>query len=495
VRWKRSSSATIAVIATISLIGGACSGRGEAVSGTARPVVTTPSGLENKGERDAGADAADGGGGVSALPPPACDEVLAATPGPWGRAVEGSAGIARAMVSGDERTLGGFAQQLAGRGDTRLRFLGTHVFDLLDKVASEGGASEAERRRTICAVLNEAAKSGAPVVRIWGSLKRTGSTQELERAREMLALVLDEDARRARPLRFVVSLLNHQPGYGLPDPEGSLDDQKAPGWSAREVYMEGSWKRRGIGQLAERIEKYREDVTIRTSPNVLAWELVNELDTHRSVARGSFAGAEADKLVTTFLVPAAEMLASSFPQPIVLGDLRGALKPYPAFAERVAAALPEVARRRLVWTTHVYVETTSPPPSASEAKALVESGTRKLDLDLEVARKLRVPLLLGEIGQLVRGAKTTYCGGGATHDVPGLLGAVLSPEVDPHGRRDIDAAVFWGEGMCGLVVGEGQSGRRVSIGAGGDSADLGPGEADARRALTEARGQGRFVVR
>ena len=45
--------------------------------------------------------------------------------------------------------------------------------------------------------------------------------------------------------------------------------------------------------------------------------------------------------MTTFLVPAAEMLASSFPQPIVLGDLRGALKPYPAFAERVAAALPD----------------------------------------------------------------------------------------------------------------------------------------------------------
>ena len=114
----------------------------------------------------------------------------------------------------------------------------------------------------------------------------------------------------------------------------------------------------------------------------------------RSVSDSAFAGAEADKLVTTFLVPAAEMLASSFSQPIVLGDLRGALKPYPAFAERVVAALPEVARRRLAWTTHVYVETTNPPPSASEAKALVESGTRKLDLDLEVARKLRVPLLV-----------------------------------------------------------------------------------------------------
>ncbi len=482
------------MIAGIAALGGACSGRGEAVSGTGRPVVTTPGTLENKGERDAGSDAGDGGDEVDArTPPPACDEV-AATPGPWGRAVEGSAGIARAMVSGDERTLGGLAQQIAGRGDVHLRFLGTHVFDLLDKVASEGGANEVEKRRMICAALNEVARSGAPVVRIWGSLKRTGTTEEIERARDMLALVLDEDARRARPLRFVVSLLNHQPGYGSPDPDVSLDDQKTPGWSAREVYLEGSWQRRGIGQLAERIETYRQNTVIRLSPYVITWELVNELDTHRSVARGAFSGVEADRLVATFLGPAAGMLADSFPQPLALGDLRGSLRGLPAFADRAVAALPEGARRRLVWTTHVYVETTSPPPSASEAKALVETGTRKLDIDIEVARKLRVPLLLGEIGQLVRGAKTTYCRGGATHDIAGLLGAVLSPEVDPHGRRDIDAAMFWGEGMCGLTIGEGESARRVSVGAGGDSADLGPGEVDARRALAEARRSSRFVA-
>ena len=50
----------------------------------------------------------------------------------------------------------------------------------------------------------------------------------------------DENARRARPLRFVVSLLNHQPGYGLPNPEQSLDDQQTPGWSARDVESSGS---------------------------------------------------------------------------------------------------------------------------------------------------------------------------------------------------------------------------------------------------------------
>ena len=40
-------------------------------------------------------------------------------------------------------------------------------------------------------------------------------------------LVLDENARRRAPLRFVVTLLNHQAGYGAPDPARSLDGQAA----------------------------------------------------------------------------------------------------------------------------------------------------------------------------------------------------------------------------------------------------------------------------
>ena len=204
--------------------------------------------------------------------------------------------------------------------------------------------------------------------------------------REMLALFLDENARRARPLRFVVSLLNHQPGYGSPEPEVSLDDQKAAGWSAREVYLKGAWQRRGVGQLAERIERYRDEPRIRLSPYVLAWELVNELDTHRSVAHGSFVGPDAGKLKTSFLVPAAKMLSDNFPQPLLLGDLRGLLLDYPAFARSVIEALPAEVRARLVWTAHVYVEHASPAPAASEARALLERGTRKLDVDLEIAR-------------------------------------------------------------------------------------------------------------
>src|SRR6185503_7161060 len=113
----------------------------------------------------------------------------------------------------------------------------THVFDLLDKLDAEGGRDEADRRRAACAVLNAAAMRGAPVVRLWGTLKRTGTAAEIDRARAMLALRLDEDARRARPLRFIVSLLNHQPGYGQPDPDLSLDDQKTAGWSAADVYL------------------------------------------------------------------------------------------------------------------------------------------------------------------------------------------------------------------------------------------------------------------
>jgi len=48
-------------------------------------------------------------------------------------------------------------QALSGRGKTRLRFLGTHVFDLLDKLDSEGGVTENDKRRTACMVLNAVA--------------------------------------------------------------------------------------------------------------------------------------------------------------------------------------------------------------------------------------------------------------------------------------------------------------------------------------------------
>ncbi len=457
-----------------------CSARSEAPGSGAETPATTSAASANRA-------AIPGAPAVTSLPP-ACEE-KAATPGPWPRAT----GAARAMA-GRPGEMGWLEQAIEGRGAARLRFLGTHVFDLLDKLHAEGGADEASRRRMICEVLNAAAIRGAPVVRIWGTLKRTGSAEEIEQARALLALVLDENARRERPLRFVVSLLNHQPGYGLPSPEVSLDDQKTPGWSAREVYLEGAWQRRGIGQLAERIERYRDEPTVRSSPYVLSWELVNELDTHRSVGGGSLSGAEADKLVATFLAPAAEMLAEGFPQPIALGDLRGQLSSYSKFARRAVGALSPAARARLVWTGHVYLETTDPPPSGREQRALAERGTRKLDLDLEVARELGAPFLLGEIGQHVRGAKTAYCQGGARHDVPGLLGAVLAPEADPHGRRGIEAALFWGEGLCGLAI-DAAAGRRVNIGAGGDSADLGPDETAAREAVIAARAWPRFVVR
>lgn len=470
-------------------------------SGTASPVVTTlPLATESDaGTRDGGEIGDAGSPEVGPVesgsgPAPACKEI-AANAGPWGRAVVGSHGIARAMVSGGEATFGGFVQELSGSGDKHLRFFGTHAFDLLDKLASEGGSTDEERRRVICAVLNDVASRGAPVVRIWGTLKRTGTSEEIDRAKEMLRLLLDENSRRARPLRFVVSLLNHQPGYGLPDPARSLEDQKAVGWSAREVYLEGAWQKAGAGQLKERIEKYREEFAIRESPYVLAWELVNELDTFRSVARGSFVGPEADKLISTFLVPAATLLQESFPQPIVFADFRGSLTSYSMFAGKLVGALSPDVRRRLVWTSHVYVETTNPAPSAEEAKRLVEVGTRKLDMDTEIAKKFGVPLLLGEIGQLVKGAKTAYCQGGATHDIAGLLRGVLSPDPDPHHRGDIDAVLFWGEGMCGLPVGGGDSARTVNIGAGGDSADLGPSESEARKALSEVRSSGRFWVR
>lgn len=390
--------------------------------------------------------------------------------------------------------LGGLAQTLVGRGTVRLRFFGTHAFDLLDKLDSEGGAGEVEKRSAACLVLNAVALRGAPVVRIWGTLKRTGSAAEIERARDMLGLLLDENARRKRPLRFVVSLLNHQPGYGQPDPENSLDDQKAPGWSAGEVYLRRGWARPGVGQLAERIERYRDDPRIRLSPYVLVWELVNELDSHRSVASGSLSGSEADRLISSFLAPASELLAQSFAQPIAIGDLRGRLGAYDDFVAALLRGLSAAARGRLVWTSHVYVDTAVPAPSARERRALVDAATRKLDLDLALAKKFGLPLLLGEIGQHVRGARSSYCKGGAAHDVAALLQQALAPDPDPSGRRSIEAALFWGDGMCGLAISE-DGARRMSVGAGGDSADLGPDEAAARQALEEARRWTRFIAR
>ena len=405
-------------------------------------------------------------------PPPACPETIA-SPGPWSRADT----VARA-VAAVTPGLGHLEQSLGAR-PARLRFLGAHLFDLLDKVAHEAGPSEAERRRMICAALDAAAAEGAPVVRLWGTLKRTGTSAELEEAAELLALVLDEDARRARPLRFVVTLLNHQPGYGAPLPTASLDDQDPAGaWSARRIYLEGGWRARGEGQLLERIERLRARRELARSPYVLAWELVNELDTHRGVAGGALRGPEADALRDTFLIPALDELAASFPQPILLGDLRGAETAYAAFVRDLVAGLPPRTRARLVWTSHVYA-----PRSATAAEIAV--ATRKLDLDLAVAAEHGLPFLLGELGQRAR-SEARFCGEGVTHDPAELLAAVL----DPPPRMAIEAAIFWGEGQCGLAVPG--SGHRVTIGAGGDSADLAPGDVAARAAVRAARSRPRF---
>jgi hypothetical protein len=398
-------------------------------------------------------------------PAPACAEV-AAEPGPWPRA------SAPPRVAPD-----GHLEQDLGAGPVRLRFLGAHLFDLLDKLEHEAGPAEADRRRVICAALNAAAAAGAPVVRLWGTLKRTGTTAEATRAAELLALVLDEDARRRRPLRFVVTLLNHQGGYGAPRPDASLDDQDPESaWSARRVYLEEGWRARGAGQLLERIEALRAWPAVVASPYVLAWELVNELDTHRAVAAGSLRGPEADALRDRFLVPALAELAASFPQPVMLGELRGADAGYAAFARGVVAALPAAARARLVWTSHVYAPLAADPAELGRA-------TAKLDRDLALAAELRLPFVLGELGQHGREA-ARFCAEGAPHD-PGQLFAAVLPA-----RPAIEAALFWGEGQCGLAVPG--SGARITIGAGGDSADLSPGDGPARAAVRAARGLPRF---
>lgn len=399
-------------------------------------------------------------------PSPACPEG-SAEPGPWPRADRFAA------VEGAHLT-----QPIEGR-PRRLRFLGAHLFDLLDKLAHEAGPAEIDRRRLACAALGAAAAEGAPVVRLWGSLKRTGTEGELARAVELLALTLDENARRARPLRFVITLLNHQGGYGAPEPERSLDDQDPDSpWSARRIYLQGGWQARGVGQLEERIERMRGRAEIAASPYVLGWELVNELDTHRAVAGGSLRGPEATALRDTFLVPALTRLAASFPQPLLVGDLRGAEADYPAFARGVVERLPGEARARLVWTSHVYVE-------AGAGAAEIARATRKLDLDLALAAELRLPFLLGEIGERAPGS-TPFCGEGSRHDPARLFAAVLDA------RPAIEAALFWGEGHCDLAVPG--SARGFRVGAGGDSADLAPGDHAARAAVRAARATARFSV-
>lgn len=417
-------------------------------------------------------------------PGPACAE-SDARPGAWpaakdhARAVRGSGAM-------------GHLEQRLARGDSaaRLRFMGTHLFDLLDKLANEGGPTEDDRRRVICAALEEAAASGAPVVRIWGSLKRTGSPDEVARAADMLALVLDENARRARPLRFVIALVNHQPGYGAPRPEASLDDQDPTSpWSARRFYLEGGWRARGAGLLEDRVRAFAARPEIASSREVLAWELVNELDTHRSVAGGTWSGPEADALRDGFVVPAMELLAKAFPQPIAIGDLRGHVRGYEAFARSVILALPAPARDRLIWVSHVYA-----PRAASIAAPEIAEATRKLDMDLAIAKEHGLPFLLGEIGQTVRGAPARFCGEGVTHDLPQLFRAVLESAPGHESRGDIESAIFWGEGRCGLAIPWGAGSRRVTIGAGGDSADLAPGDGASRAALRALRGEARFTT-
>jgi hypothetical protein len=399
-------------------------------------------------------------------PGPACADSDA--PGPWPRAAS------------MPRVAGAHLEQTLADGRTvRLRFLGAHLFDLLDKLAHEARPDELDRRRVACAALEAAASSGAPVVRLWGSLKRTGTSGEVDRAAEMLALVLDENARRKRPLRFVITLLNHQGGYGAPHPERSLDDQDPTSpWSARRLYVSGGWRAPGQGLLLERIERLRERPDIARSPYVLAWELVNELDTHRAIAGGSFRGPEADALVKEFAVPALGALAASFPQPLMLGDLRGDAAAYPGFARALVAKLPPDVRARFVWTSHVYAPLGAAPADLARA-------TKKLDLDLAIAAEHHLPFLLGELGQHARG-EVAFCGSGPAHDPAALFAAVLEP------RPAIDAAIFWGEGRCDLALPSPAGARRISVGVGGDTADLAPGDERAREAVRAARASARF---
>jgi hypothetical protein len=412
-------------------------------------------------------------------PPPACVEHVQ-TPGPWPRALA-PVEVRRAPPP----RLGALEQTFSDGASHPLRFFGAHLFDLLGKLDQEGGPSELDRRRLACAALDAVALAGAPVVRLWGSLKRTGTAGEVERAAELLALVVDENARRERPLRFVITLLNHQPGYGSPEPERSLDEQdpQSP-WSARQIYLGGSWRSAGTGLLASRIEAFRARRVLVESKEILGWELVNELDTHR-VIHGP---GEARRFREGFVVPALALLAESFPQPILLGDLRAPPATYAELGRSLLDALPAPVLGRLVWTSHVYAP--RPAPSAAELAA----ATFKLDHDLALASERGLPFLLGELGQLAPGAGGGFCRDGPAHALGPLFEAVLDAPAGPSARRAIAMALFWGEGQCGLAIPMDAGIRRVTLGAGGDSADLGPGEAEAREQVKALRREPRFVV-
>ena len=413
-------------------------------------------------------------------PPPACAETREST-GAWPR----PDGFAQ-VVPAKPGAIGHLTQDIGGR-PAHLRFLGAHLFDLLDKLVHEGGPDEQDRRRVACAALDAVARRGAPVVRLWGSLKRTGAPGEIDLAADTLALLLDENARRERPLRFIVTLQNHQAGYGAPDSTRSLDDQdpKSP-FFARRFYLEGGWRQGGAGTLADRIEAFAKRPAIAADPAILAFELVNELDTFRSVASGTWEGPEADVWVREFVRPALRLLGSRLPQPILLGDLRGHEAGYVDFQRAWIEALPAEIRARLVWTAHVYA-TVAP---SSKDPGLARS-TWKLDRDLGIARAFGLPLLVGEIGQHVPKSAPRFCQGGARHDLGQLFEVVLGPTGPRAERRPIEAAVLWGEGLCDLDVG---GGRRISIGAGGDSADIGPDEPKARARIDEMRQDPRFRV-
>ncbi len=418
---------------------------------------------------------------VDTAPPsgPACPEATT-IPGAWPRA----ATVARA-VAAPRGQLGHLEQTLGdARSPSRLRFLGAHVFDLLDKLAHEAGPDEIDRRRVACAALEAVAVSGAPVVRLWGSLKRTGDAAEVALAAELLALTIDENARRARPLRVIVTLLNHQPGYGSPRPEVSLDDQDpASPWSARGLYFGGGFRAPGQGLLADRIAAFAARRALVESKEILGWELVNELDADRSIR----SPADAATLRDGFLVPAMGLLAQSFSQPLLFGDLRLPEVGYAAYARSIVAALPPATRARLIWTSHVYATR-----AAAVSPAALGVETRKLDRDLDLAAELGLPFLLGEIGQLLHGAAPTFCHDGAPHDLQQLFTVALTPGYVGSRRGAIETALFWGEGRCGLVVSSASGARTLDVGAGGDSADLGPGDAAARAVLLAWRSNPRF---
>ena len=459
----------------LALIVGACASSRE--PSLSRPTAPLPA------ESSAASPAAPSVAVTTSPPParplPACPEALA-SPGAWPRA-SGQAGV----VLGAPPALGHVEQALGGAPVT-LRFFGAHLFDLLDKLDREGGPTERDRRLLACVALEAVARAGAPVVRLWGSLKRTGTAAEVLRSAELLALVVDENARRERPLRLVITLLNHQPGYGSPEPERSLDDQDpASPWSARRVYLEEGWRLPESGLLAARIEAFRAVPALVASPEILAWELVNELDTHR-VLRTE---AEARIFRERFVVPALTLLAQSFPQPLLLGDLRAPAERYDALARSVLGELPPALLARLIWTSHVYAPR-APRASAPE----IGAATVKLDRDLALASERGLPFLLGELGQRAPGPDPGFCRDGQPHALGPLFEGVLDAPMGPPLRREITMALFWGEGHCALALSAEPGARRVTLGAGGDSADLGPGESEARARVMQERRRSRFRV-